>query len=172
ITHLTFLIACLAISGIPPFAGFFSKEEILLAAFHSNKIIFFVALFTSGLTAFYMFRLYYSIFWSKESHAHTDHGEGTLSMKIPLIILGICAVLAGFVPIASLVTSDGAVLETHIDYIFSLTPVALAVAGILLATSLYKTENSKPQSIANSMGGLYTAAHKKFYMDELYIFIT
>src|SRR4029077_12127544 len=68
ITHITFLIACLAIAGIPPFAGFFSKEEILTAAFHSNKLIYFVGLFTSGLTAFYMFRLYFSIFWSKESH--------------------------------------------------------------------------------------------------------
>ncbi len=173
ITHITFLIACLAIAGIPPFAGFFSKEEILLAAFHSNKMVFFVALFTSGLTAFYMFRLYFSIFWSKESHVHENgHGEGTLTMKLPLVILAVFAVFAGFFPIASLVTSDGLALETHIDYLFSLTPVALAVAGILLASSLYKSENSKPQSIATTLGGLYTAAHKKFYMDELYMFIT
>jgi NADH-quinone oxidoreductase subunit L len=173
ITHITFLIACLAIAGIPPFAGFFSKEEILLAAFHSNKMVFFVALFTSGLTAFYMFRLYFSIFWSKESHVHENgHGEGTLSMKIPLIILAVFAVFAGFFPIASLVTSDGLALETHIDYLFSLTPVALAITGILLASSLYKSENTKPQSIATTLGGLYTAAHKKFYMDELYLFIT
>jgi len=173
ITHITFLIACLAIAGIPPFAGFFSKEEILLAAFHSNKMVFFVALFTSGLTAFYMFRLYFSIFWSKESHVQVNgHGEGTLSMKTPLIILAVFAVFAGFFPIASLVTSDGLALETHIDYLFSLTPVALAVAGILLASSLYKSENTKPQSIATTLGGLYTAAHKKFYMDELYMFIT
>ena len=172
ITHITFLIACLAIAGIPPFAGFFSKEEILLAAFHSDKLIYFVALFTSGLTAFYMFRLYFSIFWSKESHAHADHGEGTLSMKIPLIILAVFAVFAGFAPLSSLVTSDGAAIETHIDVIFSIAPVLLAVGGILLATNLYKNENSKPQSIATSLGGFYTAAYKKFYMDELYLFIT
>lgn len=173
ITHITFLIACLAIAGIPPFAGFFSKEEILLAAFHSNKMVFFVALFTSGLTAFYMFRLYFSIFWSKESHVHENgHGEGTLNMKAPLVILSVFAVFAGFFPIASLVTSDGLALETHIDYLFSITPVALAVAGILLASSLYKSENNKPQNIATTLGGLYTAAHKKFYMDELYLFIT
>lgn len=173
ITHITFLIACLAIAGIPPFAGFFSKEEILLAAFHSNKLVFFVALFTSGLTAFYMFRLYFSIFWSKESHVHDNgHGEGTLTMKAPLVILSVLAVFAGFFPIASLVTSDGLALATHIDYLFSLTPVALAIAGILLASSLYKSENTKPQSIANTLGGLYIAAHKKFYVDELYLFIT
>ena len=172
ITHITFLIACLAIAGIPPFAGFFSKEEILMAAFEHNKLVYFIAVFTSGLTAFYMFRLYYSIFWSKESHAHADHGEGTMTMKLPLIILGACAVLVGFVPIASLVTSDGAALETHIDYLFSITPVALAVAGILIATTLYKSDNGKPQSIANGLGGFYTAVHNKFYMDELYLFIT
>ena len=65
VTHITFLIACLAIAGVPPFAGFFSKEEILLAAYEHNKIIYWIALFTSGLTAFYMFRLYFSIFWNK-----------------------------------------------------------------------------------------------------------
>lgn len=172
ITHISFLIACLAIAGIPPFAGFFSKEEILMAAFHSNKLVYAVALFTSGLTAFYMFRLYFSIFWSKESHAHADHGEGTLSMKIPLIILSVFALFAGFVPIASLVTSDGAAIETHIDMVFSIAPVLLALGGILLASFLYKNENSKPQSIATSLGGLYTAAYKKFYVDEVYLFIT
>ncbi|MEO8149209.1 MAG: NADH-quinone oxidoreductase subunit L [Bacteroidia bacterium] len=172
VTHITFLIACLAIAGIPPFAGFFSKEEILMAAFHSNKIVYFVALFTSGLTAFYMFRLYFAIFWSKESHANADHDEGTLSMKIPLIILAVFSVFAGFAPLSSLVTSDGAAIETHIDIVFSIAPVLLAAGGILLASKLYKSENSKPQSIATSLGGFYTAAHKKFYMDELYLFIT
>ena len=84
-----FLIACLAIAGVPPLAGFFSKEEILLAAYNSNKLVYGEALFTSGLTAFYMFRLYFSIFWNKQKdfHHHNDHGEGTMSMKIPLIIL-------------------------------------------------------------------------------------
>jgi NADH-quinone oxidoreductase subunit L len=71
ITHITFLIACLAISGIPPFAGFFSKEEILLAAYHHNPVIFYAAIITSGLTAFYMFRLYFTIFWNK-----APFGEG------------------------------------------------------------------------------------------------
>lgn len=179
ITHITFLIACLAIAGVPPFAGFFSKEEILLAAFHSNKLIYVLALFTSGLTAFYMFRLYFSIFWSKETqhttdahHDEHDHGEGTLSMKIPLIILGICAISSGFVPIASWITSDGLPLETHIDMAFSVAPVALGLGGILLAMFLYKKANPRPDTIATSMGGFYRAAHRKFYMDELYLLIT
>jgi NADH-quinone oxidoreductase subunit L len=173
ITHITFLIACLAIAGIPPFAGFFSKEEIMLAAFQSNKLIYGVGLFTSGLTAFYMFRLYFSIFWRKEAHVHREHhGEGTASMKLPLIILGAGALLVGFLPISKWVTSDGAPLETHINIMFSIAPVLLAIGGILLAASLYRTENAKPDKVASTFGGLYTAAHKRFYIDEVYLFVT
>lgn len=172
VTHIAFLIACLAIAGIPPFAGFFSKEEILTAAFHTNKLVYGVALFTAALTAFYMFRLYYSIFWSKESHVHAHHGEGSFSMKLPLIILAICAVGVGFVPFSSLVTSDGSPLETHMDMLFSIAPVTLAVIAIIMATRLYKTENEGPEKIANAFGGFYQAAKRKFYMDELYLFIT
>jgi NADH-quinone oxidoreductase subunit L len=172
VTHIAFLIGCLAIAGIPPFAGFFSKEEILTAAYHSNKIIYGVALFTAALTAFYMFRLYFSIFWSKESHVHDSHGEGTLSMKLPLIILAICAVGVGFVPFSNFITADGASLETHINLLFSIAPVGLTVVAILVAASFYKNENDKPAKTAAAFGGLYKAASRKFYMDELYVFIT
>lgn len=172
VTHLTFLIACLAISGIPPFAGFFSKEEILLASFHHSKIIYGLALLTSGLTAFYMFRLYFSIFWKKEAHLHDHHGEGTVSMKVPLVILGLLTLTAGFVPFSSYITSDGLALETHLDILFSTAPVLLAAAGIWLALFLYKTEGSRPEALAKSFGGFYRAAYRKFYMDELYLFIT
>ncbi|MER3470354.1 MAG: NADH-quinone oxidoreductase subunit L [Chitinophagaceae bacterium] len=172
ITHITFLIACLAIAGIPPFAGFFSKEEILLAAFHSNKAVYTIALFTAALTAFYMFRLYFSIFWRKETELHTHHGEGTFSMKLPLIILSICAIAAGFVPFSKFITADGGALETHMDLIFSVVPVGLAIIAILIAANLYKTENERPARLAASLGAFYTAAKQKFYIDELYLFIT
>ncbi len=173
ITHISFLIACLAIAGIPPFSGFFSKEEILLAAYHSNKLIYGAAVATSALTAFYMFRLYYSIFWSKEAHVHESHqGEGTSSMKITLVILGACAFAAGFVPFSSYISSDGVPLESHIDLAFSTLPVLLALGGIGLATYLYKTENNRPQAIASSLGGLYKTIYHKFYIDEVYLFIT
>ncbi len=172
ITHIAFLIACLAIAGIPPFAGFFSKEEILMAAFHSNKIIYGVALFTAALTAFYMFRLYFSIFWSKESHHHNSHGEGTVSMKLPLIILACCAVGVGFIPFSHFVTADGSALETHTDMLFSIAPVTLTILAILLAAAMYKNENDKPAKAAAAFGALYKAASRKFYMDELYLFIT
>lgn len=172
ITHISFLIACLAIAGIPPFAGFFSKEEILLAAYNANKAVYGVALFTAVLTAFYIFRLYFSIFWKREAAVHGYHGEGTLSMKLPLLILAVCALFAGFVPFASFVTSDGAPLETHLNIVFSTLPVVLAVLAILVAASLYKTENEKPARLAATLGGFYMAAKRKFYIDELYLFIT
>ena len=172
VTHIAFLIACLAIAGIPPFAGFFSKEEILLAAYHSNKMIYGVALFTAALTAFYMFRLYFSIFWSKEHTRHHSHGEGTISMKLPLIILAICAVGVGFVPFSTFVTADGAVLEPHTDILFSIAPVSLTIIAILLAANLYKTQNNKPERLATAFGGFYKAASRKFFVDEFYLFIT
>ncbi|MBC8172733.1 MAG: NADH-quinone oxidoreductase subunit L [Chitinophagales bacterium] len=179
LTHIAFLIACLAISGIPPFAGFFSKEEILTAAFESNKLIYGVALFTSGLTAFYMFRLYFSIFWKRvnpspleRGRGEAAHGDGTLSMKIPLIILAACSVTAGLVPFSDFITSDGAALDTHIDIVFSIVPVLLALSGILFAANLYKKENNKAEKVAAVWGGLYKSAYRKFYIDEVYLFIT
>jgi NADH-quinone oxidoreductase subunit L len=186
ITHVTFLVACLAIAGIPPFAGFFSKEEILMATFHANKIIYGIALFTAALTAFYMFRLYFSIFWSKETSLpihkdklsnHTDtehlpHGEGPWTMKLPLLILTICAGGVGFIPFSQFVSTDGQALATHVDLIFSIAPVSLSIIAILIAANLYKTKNTKADNIATRTGVFYTAAYKKFYIDELYLFIT
>ncbi len=182
ITHICFLIACLAIAGIPPFAGFFSKEEILLAAFNSNKIVYGVALFTSGLTAFYMFRLYFSIFWNKNAEVHNHsasaaasadrHGEGPVSMKMPLIILAILSAATGFIPFGEFVSSDNKSLVTHFHLLFSIAPVLLAVAGIVIATWYFRYENECPEKHSKRLGGLYTAAKKKFYIDELYFFIT
>jgi NADH-quinone oxidoreductase subunit L len=195
VTQVCFLIACLSIAGIPPFSGFFSKEEILAAAWRSDRLVYGVGLLTSGLTAFYMFRLYFSIFWRKDksnghsdsagadsktimgnaangySHDHDAH-EGPLSMKIPLVILAVCTVLAGFLPFSHWVTSDGAPLETHVNMQFSIAPVALALLGIIFAAGLYRRENDRAGRVAASFGGLYRAAHQKFYVDEFYLFIT
>ncbi len=172
ITHFSFLIACLAIAGIPPFAGFFSKEEILLAAYQSNKFIYAIALFTAALTAFYMFRLYFSIFWKKETQQHVHHGEGTASMKLPLIVLSVCTVAAGFVPFSRFITADGAALDTQFHVLFSIPPVALAVLAILFAARLYQKENERPDKLATLFGGFYKTAKQKFYIDEAYLFIT
>jgi len=172
VTNLSFFVACLAISGIPPLAGFFSKEEILLAASHSNKIVFWIALLTSGLTAFYMFRLYFSIFWNKQTEVHQHHSEAPVSMKLPLIILTFCSIFAGLIPFGEYVSSDGKALESHFDPGFSIVPVAFGVLGFLIAMWMYKKETSKPEKISNSLGGLYKVAYKKFYIDEIYLFIT
>ncbi|MHB8258805.1 MAG: NADH-quinone oxidoreductase subunit L [Bacteroidia bacterium] len=176
ITHITFLLACLAIAGIPPFAGFFSKEEILLACWNSNKIIFGAAVLTAGLTAFYMFRLYFSIFWNKEFKLHTDnnahHGEAPATMLLPLIILAGLSVVAGFVPFNKLVTSDGMELATEFHLRFSMAPVLLALGGIITAMIFYRKENDISQKLINGFKGFYTAAYRKFYFDELYLFIT
>ncbi|MFI5219825.1 MAG: NADH-quinone oxidoreductase subunit L [Bacteroidia bacterium] len=172
ITHITFLIACLAIAGIPPLAGFFSKEEILTAALHSNKLIYTVALITAGITAFYMFRLYFSIFWKKGAHAPNHHGEGGFAIVTPLILLAIGAVFAGFVPFSNLVTSDGFSFETAFHLNLAIPPVVLGLAGIFLAMKMYKTENALPQKISSAVTGLYRTAYNKFYIDEFYLFIT
>ena len=172
ITNLSFLVACLAIAGIPPFAGFFSKEEILLAAYHSNKIVYGVALFTSGLTAFYMFRLYFSIFWNKNTEVHNQHGEGPFSMKFPLMILAFCSIFAGLIPFGEYVSSDRLPLESHFDPMFSIAPVVFGLIGIFLAMWMYKKETARAEKLSQSLGGLYKAAYKKFYIDEIYLFIT
>lgn len=181
ITHITFLIACLAIAGIPPFAGFFSKEEILLAAFNSNKIIFYVAILTAAITAFYMFRLYFTIFWNKDFVSHnttknnhnvSHHSEGTLTMLIPLLILAALSVLAGFVPFGKFVTATGVELASEFHVAFSIAPVLLAIAAITLAAVFYRKSNPLSDKVANSFSFFYKAAFKKFYIDELYLFIT
>lgn len=176
VTNAAFLIACLAIAGVPPFAGFFSKEEILLAAYNKDIVVYIVAVFTSGLTAFYMFRLYFSIFWRQASTAaggrQAAHHEGSFSMKVPLIILAICSAGAGFIPFGKFISADNKPLETHFHLMFSVLPVIVGLIGIFIAMWMYKKENGRPASVANSMKGLYNASKNKFYVDELYLFIT
>ena len=179
ITHITFLIACLAIAGVPPFAGFFSKEEILLAAYQHNQIIYWIALITSGLTAFYMFRLYFSIFWGRTNPSPLERGwgevhkkEGSFAILMPLLLLAVGAAVAGFIPFGHFVSSDGKALESNFHLQFSIAPVALGLIGIFAALWLYKNQNDRPQKIAASLGGLYKAAYHKFYIDDIYTFIT
>jgi len=182
ITHITFLIACLAIAGVPPFSGFFSKEEILLAAYNNNMAIYWIALVTSGLTAFYMFRLYFSIFWNKSHNVHgsiepafakaTAGGEGGFAMMLPLVLLAVGAAAAGFIPFGDFVSSDGRRLESHFDLTFSIAPVALGLTGIIIAMWLYKKQNEMPARLAASLGVVYKTAYHKLYIDEIYLFIT
>jgi NADH-quinone oxidoreductase subunit L len=173
ITHLAFLVACLSIAGIPPFSGFFSKEEILLAAYESNKAVFFTGLFTAGLTSFYMFRLYFSIFWNKETHLDgKHHSEGTVSMKIPLVVLTALSVGAGFIPFSEFVTNDRVPVTPQLHVGFSIAPVIISFIAIFIAASFFKNESKRPTRFAAAMGNLYKLTKHKFYVDELYLFIT
>ncbi|MDR1592145.1 MAG: NADH-quinone oxidoreductase subunit L [Prevotellaceae bacterium] len=174
ITHLTFLIACLAIAGIYPLSGFFSKDEILSAAFHHDKILYWTLWVVAGLTAFYMFRLYYSIFWGKEKVHHGEHKphESPLIMTVPLLILALLSCVTGFIPFSKFVSSDNLGFDMHIDMTIALSSIAVAVVGIGVATALYMRGGDLPQKIAQRLGGLYRATFHKFYMDEVWQFIT
>jgi len=173
ITHITFLIACLAIAGIPPFSGFFSKDEILAAAFHHDKFLFGCLFVGAGLTAFYMFRLYYRIFWNdKDKHYHHAPHEAPANMAIPLIILAIFSVFSGFVPFSKLITADRLPFEAHIDPLIAGLSITIAVIGIAVATVLYMKKSEMPDKIANSIKGFYRAAYRKFYFDEIWLWVT
>lgn len=172
VTHITFLIACLAIAGIPPFSGFFSKDEILVAAYEKNMLIFIVSCIIAGLTAFYMFRLYFGVFWNNAKEYHSTPHESPKSMQLPLIILAIAAAVAGFIPFNDLVTSDGKPFEVHFHMNIAIPAVAVALIGIFIAYLFYKKENDLSDKVISSLGGVYGLVYKKFYIDEIYMFIT
>jgi NADH-quinone oxidoreductase subunit L len=173
VTHIVFLIACLAISGIPPFAGFYSKEMILGAAYQTNQIIFFTGIITAGLTAFYMFRLYFSIFWrDKAAQGERVPAHGSAAMLIPLAILAIGALTAGFIPFAKLVTYNGQPLQIPEASIVSIMAIFIAVASILISALLYMKENLMPAKLVRIFGDLHRVIFRKFFIDEIYIFIT
>ena len=173
ICNIAFLIGCLAISGIWPFAGFFSKDEILVAAYANSPVWGIWLSAVAGMTAFYMFRLYYKIFWwnNPDYGHHTPH-EAPMTMTFPLIFLSLVSIVAGFIPFGELVTWNREALHTHIDWAVAGTSTVIAVAAIALATVLYLKENAVPTKMADACRGLWTAAYKRFYMDELYQFIT
>jgi NADH-quinone oxidoreductase subunit L len=172
VTHITFLIACLTIAGIPPFSGFFSKDEILAAAFHSNKLLFAVEYAVAGLTAFYMFRIYFSIFWGKDTQYHHTPQEAPATMTIPLIILAILCLITGFIPFNKLVTSDGKTIESEIEMIIAIPSVLIGLLGIGIAYIMYRKESSIPDKLAETFKYSYKWAYNKFYIDELYLFVT
>jgi len=172
ITHITFLIATLAISGIPPFAGFFSKDEILAAALEHDKLLFFVEYAVAGITAFYMFRLYFNVFWGKDREYHHTPHESPLTMTIPLMILAAGSAFSGFIPFNKLVTSDGLPFQLHTEWLVAIPSILIGVAGIAVAWVMYKKSNSLPDKVAGTFKLAYKWSYNKFYVDELYLFIT
>ena len=172
VTHITFLIACLAIAGIPPFSGFFSKDEILAATFSFSPVFGCFMSFVAGLTAFYMFRLYYGIFWGTPAkHEHTPH-EAPKSMTIPLMILAIITVFAGFIPFGQFVSSDGQPYTIHLNLGVAIASVVIALIAIGIATYFYKSKCDIPERLLNMFPHFHRAAYHRFYIDEFYLFIT
>ncbi len=186
ITHITFLIGCLAIAGIIPFAGFFSKDEILTACLGGSTFWYIWMSLVAGLTAFYMFRLYYLIFWWKEHKTPEGHHEPhdqPWTMTLPLVILAAVSCVAGFVPMANLVTWNGHAMHgfenpgfltnlEHLNWTVAGLSLAVAVVAIIIATVMYKKENPLPARMKQLLPRLWDWCHHRFYWDELYQFIT
>ncbi len=186
ITYITFFVACLAISGIPPFSGFFSKDEILLAAWAHNPVLYIIGLGGSLLTAFYMFRLLALTFAGKfrgtEEQLHHVH-ESPSTITIPLIILAILAAIGGFVGIPELFMKDGHKLAEFLDPVFAYSKtilpahhvpaqteiILLGVSVILIiAVCIWAWNKYKNHSDGQPATGFAKAIQNKFYIDELY----
>lgn len=172
ITNITFLVAALAISGVPPFSGFFSKDEILVAAFEHNRLIYYVGVLVAGLTAFYIFRIYFGIFWGKDKTYQHKPKESPLSMTVPLLFLALMSIFGGFIPFSEFITPDKIGFESHIDYPLAAIAVTVGLIGVFLAWIFYKKENSLSDTYAKAFGPFYKWASDKFYLDEIYLFVT
>ena len=181
ITHITFLLGCIAISGIPPFSGFFSKDEILAAAFAKNPIYWGIGVFTAFLTAFYMFRLYTTTFLGsfRGSHEQEHHlHESPTAMTFPLIILALLSVVGGVVGVPESLGGHhelhsflSKVLSTeHVEELSHKTEFGLMGASVVLAiiaiTYALTRFSKNPQ--LDEPNGFGKILDKKWYVDELY----
>jgi len=181
ITHLTFLIGCIAIAGVPPFSGFFSKDEILAAAYAKNPIYWFLGVVGAAMTAFYMFRLYATTFLgqfrgteAQASHLH----ESPISMTLPLIILAVLSAVGGAMGVpeilgghhwlshhlSSIIGAEHALHLSHTtEWILMGTSVAIALVALLIAIGKYsKQADGEPQT------ALGRFLYNKWLVDELY----
>ncbi|HYH15314.1 MAG TPA: NADH-quinone oxidoreductase subunit L, partial [Flavisolibacter sp.] len=181
ITYITFLIGCIAIAGIPPFSGFFSKDAILLGVFEHNKVLYVIGLITAGLTAFYMFRLLFitfnGAFRGTEEQRHHVH-ESPSAMTIPLIILAVLSIVGGFVGIPELFMHGGERLSAFLagakvpvtqhevehstEWILVGLTTAIAVAAILIAWVRYRSYKEE------QTGAFGKVLENKWYVDEIY----
>jgi len=193
-TFLTMGIATLAISGIPPLAGFWSKDEILWKAYQVSWVYWLIGLLTAFLTSFYMFRLLFMTFFGDyrgaqvDAHGHGSHGHGEhghdephespMVMLAPLLILALLSLVGGLVGIGNhfehflapvFGTSEVADAASHgTELLLMGVSVVVALLGWLLAYWLYCARPELPQKIADSLNGFYEAVVHKYYIDELY----
>jgi NADH-quinone oxidoreductase subunit L len=193
ITYLTFLVAALAIAGVFPFAGFFSKDEILWAALTDGHfLVWLLAVVVAVMTSFYMFRLVFLVFHREPSvsdgMAHHPH-EAPSAMRVPLMILAGLSVVAGFIGIPII---EGAhLIRAYLEPVFTRYPLppgalghalhrpglelvmllislALSVGGIVLAVYMYLIDTTLPERISTQFGAAYRLLMGKYYIDELY----
>ncbi|MFZ0288694.1 MAG: NADH-quinone oxidoreductase subunit L [Candidatus Sulfotelmatobacter sp.] len=194
-TFLTMGIATLAISGIPPLAGFWSKDEILWKAYQASWVYWLIGLITAFITSFYMFRLLYMTFFGDyrgaqvDAHGHGSHGdnehghgephESPMVMLVPLMILALLSLVGGLLGIgnhfehflAPVFGPGGVVAESGsgiTEKLLMIVSVLVAASGWWLAYLLYCARPELPQKIADSLGGFYEAVAHKYYIDELY----
>lgn len=177
VTHWTFLIGCLAIAGIIPFSGFFSKDEILSACAGYDWVAYLWMSMVAGLTAFYMFRLYFLIFWWKEHKVHNPHHaphDQAWTMTLPLVFLAAVSCVAGFIPFGKLVSWNGHPYDflAHFDWGIASVSLAVAILGIAVAWVMYKKENPLPAKMRSFFPNLWTWCFHRFYWDELYQYVT
>lgn len=175
ITGTTFLIGVLAISGVPPFAGFFSKDEILANALHNgHPIIYGVGLFTAFLTAFYMSRLFFVAFCGPEKPENHTH-ESPWSMTIPLMILAFFSFIGGWAALPehnfSFFVHYGEFEHEAIDWGLAGISVLAGLLGIGLAYIIYLKKLIAAESIVARFPGIYKVLQNKYYIDEVYLWL-
>jgi NADH-quinone oxidoreductase subunit L len=176
ITTWTFVIGGLAIAGIPPFAGFWSKDEILVAALNGGHyVLFAMAAFTAFLTAFYMWRMIFLAFFGEENPANHPH-ESPWTMTLPLVVLSVGAIGAGWLGtpwynIWGEWIKFGHPHHGPVNYGAMLLSIVLAAAGIYLAYMLYLKDAKKKRArkMAEWFGPVYRMLYNKYYIDELYL---
>lgn len=184
VTYITFLLATLAISGIPPFAGFFSKDEILMVAFHENKILWFLAAIASIMTAFYMFRLLFLTFFKDfrgtQEQKNQLH-ESPTTMTIPLIVLAILSVVGGAISLPGAswlneylkpIITNSATSHPHVlgttEYALMALAIIGALIGIGIAYNKYLQKNAIPPT-DEAITGFHKVLYDKYYVDEIYM---
>jgi NADH-quinone oxidoreductase subunit L len=179
VTFWTMTMGVVAISGIPPFAGFFSKDAILYAAFQQGtfgKVLWAVGLFTALLTSFYMFRLWYLAFFGKQRAPELHPHESPWSMLGPLVILALLSIGGGWIGIEKFNEWLGPVVGTHAveatggipEWAFSAIAVATGIIGWLIAHILYFAKPDQPAKLAASFAGPYKVLTNKYWVDEIY----
>ncbi|NBT16198.1 MAG: NADH-quinone oxidoreductase subunit L, partial [Chitinophagia bacterium] len=183
ITHITFLIGCIAIAGLPPFAGFFSKDEILAAAHDKHPVYYVLGVTTSLMTAFYMFRLYFLTFSGKfrgtaeqEHHLH----ESPFSMTLPLMLLALLSIVGGWIGIPAVFAADmhwlsgflSPVVPTlvphHVSHEMELMLMGAVVLLVIIMIIIAFRKFGKDEIVNEAPVGLSKILANKWYVDELY----